>query len=377
MQQEEGRIIDRQLRIGFAGARRAHAFTGTFARHPATMVAAVCDVLPDKAQELAASFGAMVYHDYDKMLDEASLDAVVVATPMQFHAPQAIGALRRDIAVLSEVTAAVNLDEARRLAAAARGSQASYMLAENYCYGRENLFLGALVKAGLFGDIYFAEGEYLHELKGKNQATPWRRSWQTGVNGCTYGTHSLGPILQWLALQRVTAVSCVGSGHHYRDAQGDPFEIEDTVLMLCRLSGGGLAKIRLDMLSDRPAAATNYALQGTDGCYESARARGEPNRVWLRNAGAGGSWSRLEDYEQEFTPDEWKNPPADIDDYGHWGGDYFVAIDFIEVLLGQKPNPIDVDRAMDMTLPGLISQQSIGQGGVWLDVPDSRQWRDQ
>ena len=30
--------------------------------------------------------------------------------------------------------------------------------------------------------------------------------------------------------------------------------------------------------------------------------------------------------------------------------------------------------AMDMTLPGLVSQQSIAQNGQWLDVPDSRSW---
>ena len=29
---------------------------------------------------------------------------------------------------------------------------------------------------------------------------------------------------------------------------------------------------------------------------------------------------------------------------------------------------------MDMTLPGLLSQQSIEEGGSWLDVPDSRDW---
>jgi hypothetical protein len=30
---------------------------------------------------------------------------------------------------------------------------------------------------------------------------------------------------------------------------------------------------------------------------------------------------------------------------------------------------------MDMTLPGLISQQAVS-AGQWLDVPDSRQWGD-
>ena len=27
-----------------------------------------------------------------------------------------------------------------------------------------------------------------------------------------------------------------------------------------------------------------------------------------------------------------------------------------------------------MTLPGLVSQESIRAGGAWLDVPDSRSW---
>ena len=40
---------------------------------------------------------------------------------------------------------------------------------------------------------------------------------------------------------------------------------------------------------------------------------------------------------------------------------------------GSEP-PIGVHEAMDMTLPGLMSQQSIREGGRWLDVPDSREW---
>jgi hypothetical protein len=40
---------------------------------------------------------------------------------------------------------------------------------------------------------------------------------------------------------------------------------------------------------------------------------------------------------------------------------------------GTEPE-LGIDAAMDMTLPGLLSQQSIEQGGTWLDVPDSRDW---
>jgi predicted dehydrogenase len=300
----------------------------------------------------------------------------VIGTPMQFHASQAIAALKRGIHVLSEVTAAVSVDECRQLVAAARASKAIYMMAENYTYTRPNVLVRELVRKGLFGDVYFAEGEYIHELKQLNEETPWRRQWHTGINGITYCTHSLGPILQWMPGDRVTSVCCAGSGHHHRDPHGNEYENEDTCVMLAKTSRGALIKIRLDMLSDRPHAMTNYQLQGTDGCYESSRGGpGDVNKIWLRSMKTGDDpqWRELTTLDAHL-PDYWKNPPAAALKAGHGGGDFFVAWDFVRAILGEAPCPIAIHEAMDMTLPGLISQQSIAQNGAWLDVPDSRQW---
>ena len=59
---------------------------------------------------------------------------------------------------------------------------------------------------------------------------------------------------------------------------------------------------------------------------------------------------------------------------GHGGGDYFEVLDFVNAALGKAPCPIGIHEAMDMTLPGLVSQQSILDGSRWLGVPDSREW---
>ena len=40
---------------------------------------------------------------------------------------------------------------------------------------------------------------------------------------------------------------------------------------------------------------------------------------------------------------------------------------------GTEPE-LGIVAAMDMTLPGLVSQESIEQGGAWLEMPDSRAW---
>ena len=180
-------------------------------------------------------------------------------------------------------------------------------------------------------------------------------------------------MLQWVEGKRVISVCAVGTGHHYRDTQDASFEMEDSITTMCRLSSGGLAQIRLDMLSDRPHNMVHYALQGTDGCYESTDGYKGIAKIWLKSRHKPNEWQPLEDLEQ-YLPDHWKNPPRQALEAGHGGSDYWVIQDFLSAIREDRNPPIDIDRAMDMTLPGLISQQSLAQGSTWVAVPDSRIW---
>lgn len=366
-----------KLNFGIVGAcGRGRSFKAALEANPLARIHAVCDIDADRLPAVAAELGAdEIYTDYDEMLQRSDIDAVIIATPMPQHVPQAVAALRKNIHVVCEVPAGVSVEECRELVAACKASEAVYMMAENYIYLKQNVVVRELVRRGLFGQTYYAEGEYIHELKGYNEVTPWRRRWQTGVNGITYGTHSLGPILGWMPGERVVSVCCAGSGHHYLDPRGDAYENEDSCVMLCKTSSGGLEKIRVDMLSERPHATTNYQLQGTEGCYESARAPGERDRIWLAKVhGAPRRWGDLAELEEEYLPDWWRSAEELARRSGHGGGDFFEVVDFVKAITDGAPPPVGVHEAMDMTLPGLVSQQSIAQGGRWLDVPDSRGW---
>lgn len=365
------------LRIGIVGVcGRGASFKAALDEAPDVRIQAVCDVNAAALPEAAARMGAAEhYTDYAEMLERSTLDAVIIGTPMPLHVPQSIAALERDLHVLCEVPAGVSVEECRELVKAARRSKGIYMMAENYLYSLQNTLLRELAVRGLFGTPYYAEGEYVHELKQLNEQTPWRRRWQTGINGNTYATHSLGPILQWMPGDRVVSVCCAGSGHHYTDPRGDLYENEDTTITLCKMRSGGLAKLRLDMLSDRPHRMNTYQLQGTDGCYESARAHGEINRVWLRALCPDmNTWLPLESLADQFLPERWRTASETARRAGHGGGDYFEVMDFLDACRGLQPPAVDIDFAMDMTLPGLASQQSIAEGGRWVDVPDSRDW---
>lgn len=368
-------MTDTPIRFGIIGAvKRGSSFVRALRAHSQAKLVALCDIQEEKLTEAAEELEIDLTFTSDQaMLETGEIDAVIVATPMPLHVPQSVRALDLGIHVLSEVPAGVSYEQSRELVRAANRSDATYMLAENYTYRRPSVIVKEIARQGLFGEMYFGEGAYIHELKGLNEITTWRRKWQTGINGNTYPTHSLGPVLQWMD-QRVTAVMSVGSGHHYADPRGDHYELEDTVETLCRLSGGGLARIRLDMLSDRPHNMTWYALQGTDGAYEAGRSKDEQGQIWLRSRSEEPEWEPIEDLAEEFLPQKWLNPPEAALQAGHGGGDYWEIHDFVDAIAtGSKP-PIGIHEAMDMTLPGLASQQSIAEHGQWVAVEDSRSW---
>jgi predicted dehydrogenase len=376
--------MTQELKFGIVGAcGRGGSFGRVFQMLEGARLYAVCDINAEELPEAARRLGAeKSYTDFDIMLEDSALDAVIIGTPMPLHVPQAIAALERGVHVLSEVPAGVSIDECRDLVLACRASDAAYMMAENYIYTRANILVRELVRQGLFGTTYYAEGAYIHELKELNEITRWRRRWQTGIDGVTYGTHSLGPILGWmpgvseLPRDRVVEVCCAGSGHHYRDPRGDLYENQDVCIMLCRMLSGGLAKVRVDMLSDRPHAMHNHELQGTDGCYESRRWPGGRDRIWLRSRSQDpNTWSDLDELADEFLPADWRQREELARQTGHGGGDFYVIADFVDAILKGEEPPIGIDEAMDMTLPGLISQQSILEEGRWLPVPDSRDWQ--
>src|SRR5699024_8425795 len=173
-----------KLKVGITGGKRGKRFYDEFSKSKHVEVVSVMDTDHEILEEFKKERPVdHVVTEYKSLLD-SGIDIVAIASPMQFHAEQAIQALDRDIHVLSEVTAAVTLEESRELLKAVNRSNAKYMLAENYCYIPENICIYNMVRAGLFGDIYYGEGEYLHNVHDlhydRDGNETWRKKMQVG-----------------------------------------------------------------------------------------------------------------------------------------------------------------------------------------------------
>ncbi|HEY8601062.1 MAG TPA: Gfo/Idh/MocA family oxidoreductase [Thermomicrobiales bacterium] len=363
-----------ELRFGVIGLRRGQSFVRICRVVGGATVTALYDVDATRVRTAAAELGVRAFTDYEQFL-AAEIDAVIIASPLQFHARQAIAALAAGKHVLSEVTAADTLDDARALVAATRASKAVYMLSENYRYLDEVELLKRLHAAGRFGEIYFGEGEYLHDCRGlwfnDDGSLTWRGQGKLSV----YCTHSLGPLL-YITGYRVATVSALA----VPGGKFDPRVNNPTMhLMQMTTTGGVVLRVRVDHVSPRPHQMAYYSLQGTAGSYEAWRGHGDTSKVWLADEHepslftAPAQWHALAEQAEHVIPDRLAAPPeARIG--GHGTSEYWLLRDFLAAARGEIAVPIDVFSGLDYTLPGLVAVESAAQGGTPLAVPDPREW---
>lgn len=170
-----------------AGINRKMKFAAIFDPNPAV-------------KEKYESKGLKVCDTYEELLS-SGVDAVVIASPPQFHAEQAIKALNAGLHVFSEVPMAIKKEDIQRIIDAdEQNPKAKYMLGENNCFDPDVLYTSHLVTSGKFGPIVYAEQEYIHDVsyrwRGKNTTdyknTPKLEGWYSLFDPLAYA-HTILP----------------------------------------------------------------------------------------------------------------------------------------------------------------------------------------
>src|SRR5262245_35157063 len=113
-----------KLTVGLigCGGRGTHV-AGLFKKTPNVKVAYVCDVDESRRQKVAQTLGVesrRVVGDLRKILDDKSVDAVLIATPDHWHSPAAILAVSAGKHVYVEKPISHNIREGRLLVEAAQ-----------------------------------------------------------------------------------------------------------------------------------------------------------------------------------------------------------------------------------------------------------------
>jgi hypothetical protein len=356
---------DRRIRLGIWGLGRGMSFYKTCNALNLDVVAG-CDYnqhMRDKF--VAANPGAFVTANAEEFLAQ-DFDAVLLATYCPAHAGDAIQCLQAGKHVMSEVTAFYTMAEGVRLVEEVEKRKLVYSLAENYPFTAANMWLASRWREGLFGELVYAEYEYVHECRNLCYTyidgvpvVPGHtvHNWRSWLNYHYYCTHSLGPVMVITGTRPVQVESFPVmpklAGYLGRAGRNGGTMTPS----LIRMDNGGVVR---NLMGATTNDTHQRRLWGTLGAAES-----DDHGVRLRLGGTGGS-PKME------VAAPWEGLGELAAKTGHGGGDFWTLYYFArEILTGEK-GPFDIYGAADVTIPGILACRSSHEGGRPYDVPDFR-----
>ena len=193
------------LTVAVVGLGFGAAFLPLYLSHPRVARLVAVDSDPERLAQAAATFGIQeTARDIRDVLDDPTVDAVHLLTPVSTHADLTVTALDAGKHVGCAVPLATSLADARRVLEAQARSGRTYMMMETAVFGREHRAIARMLATGDLGEVTHYRGFHIQNLDG------FPAYWQ-GFPPMHYATHALAPILSLLGttVQRVTGT---GSG---------------------------------------------------------------------------------------------------------------------------------------------------------------------
>jgi UDP-N-acetylglucosamine 3-dehydrogenase len=167
-----------KLNVGVIGcgsiARRRHLVE--YAAKENVEIIAVCDIVQERADEMAKEYGAEAYVDYVELLKNDNIDAVSVCLPNALHAPVSIAALNAGKHVLCEKPMATSRQEAEEMIQASIENNKKLMIAHNQRFVASHVKAKQILDSGEIGKVYSFKTTFGHpgpERWSIDGATSW------------------------------------------------------------------------------------------------------------------------------------------------------------------------------------------------------------
>src|ERR1051325_3654781 len=130
------------MKIAFAGTGYINKIHAKAAQNYGAHLVAVVNHKADSMAAFANEFGiSRQYKTVEALLNDNSVDALVVGTPNYLHAPQTIAALNAGVHVMVEKPMSMNAQEAEHMCEAAETSGALLMVAHCWRFDPDVLWL--------------------------------------------------------------------------------------------------------------------------------------------------------------------------------------------------------------------------------------------
>lgn len=382
------------VRIGFVGVgSRGTGLLHVLMDLKGQVVKAVCDIIPERAenaQKIVQEAGfdkptsyTRGEHDFERLCETEDLDLVITATPVDWHVPVCVSAMKNGKHAATEVHATYDLDECWQLVEAAEKANRQCAILENYCYGYDVMMILKMVRMGLLGELIHAESGYQHDVRnvrfGQDGSLLWRAKDMLTHNGNLYPTHAIGPVAQWMNINRgdrfdylvsmcskergMTVYAEEHFGKDHPSAKLD-YKQGDMSTTLIRTVNGLTVTLSYDAQLPRPFDMI-YRAQGTKGII-----MGTTDRIHIEGTTRYEEWESTAKYRDKYSHPLWNTLGRAAGQYGHGGGDYIMMYRLIESFRKGQSFELDVYDAATWSAISPLSEESVANKSKAIDFPD-------
>ena len=214
----------KKINVALVGLGFGGAFVDIYKEHPNVGEIILYDPNPDVAKHVSNVFGLKTYDSFEAILEDPTIDAVHLVSPIPMHEEQTVRVLEAGKHCACTVPMATSLEGIRRITEAKRKSGKNYMMMETTLYTYQFHYVKQMIESGELGRVQFFRGCHYQDMEN------WPDYWY-GLPPMWYGTHAIGPMVA-LSGSRIKRVVCFGSGtmDASKHAQyGNPFPVESAI----------------------------------------------------------------------------------------------------------------------------------------------------
>ncbi len=238
----------------------------------------ICASSQESAERYRAAYGFQrCTDDWQILVNDPAVEAIVIASPQSTHRQIAEAALALGKPVLCEKPLGASLDDSRAMVAAATKAGVPNMVGFNYIRTPASQYARQLISDGEIGDVTWFRGEHTEDFYADPQApATWRT---TGMANGTIGDLAPHMVNGALALIGPIAQVLADVETVHRTRPGGEVTNDDHAQVMCRFESGVMGNLYFSRIATGRKMGYAYEISGTKGAIRFDQE--DQNALWL------------------------------------------------------------------------------------------------
>lgn len=242
----------------------------------------ICTTSLDGARAKAAEYGfAAATADWRALVENPSVQAIVIASPQETHRDIALAAFALGKPVLCEKPLGESLADSRKMAQAAEQAGVVNMVGFNYIRTPASQLARQIIASGEIGDITYLRGEHTEDfLADPDLPSTWRTRGRANGNMGDLAPHIINAATA-LAGPVQSLIADIQIVHKARPGRLGPEQVtnDDQAQILCRFESGAMGGLYISRIATGRKMGYAYDIYGTKGSIRFDQE--DQNALWL------------------------------------------------------------------------------------------------